>query len=313
MNVSNVANGTVINNTANITFNTSNSTVFAFDTENTTIINNLTATSTLTKTDSPDPVAPGGTLTYTLIYTVTNGTAFNVTINDTLPPELTFVSSTPAATSGNNTWLAGNLTVGQSFTINITSTVNTNTTIGTIINNTAFANFENSTGSQSSINASSNTTTQSPASSGSSGGGGGGGGGSVCPPICQNPTYRNLPQCNNCPPLPINQTSIQAPSFSADSLFSSISSPAQKITKPIEIKEQQKQSLSKPPIIQSPQKPNTLPHAKITVPTQWFVWLFYGLSALSVIALSARLAKKHKPLQPHQKNHPSSQKYTRTK
>jgi uncharacterized repeat protein (TIGR01451 family) len=49
----------------------------------------------LAKVDSPDPVAPGGTLTYTL--TVTNGgasTACQATVTDTLPAGVTFVSAT---------------------------------------------------------------------------------------------------------------------------------------------------------------------------------------------------------------------------
>src|SRR5205823_2529983 len=56
----------------------------------------------VTKTDSPDPVAPGGTLTYHL--TVTNNgtpampaTTSGVTLTDTLPAGVTFVSATPSS------------------------------------------------------------------------------------------------------------------------------------------------------------------------------------------------------------------------
>jgi uncharacterized repeat protein (TIGR01451 family) len=48
----------------------------------------------VTKSDTPDPVAPGGLLAYTL--TVTNaGTdpAFNVNVRDVLPAGVTFVSA----------------------------------------------------------------------------------------------------------------------------------------------------------------------------------------------------------------------------
>ena len=51
----------------------------------------------ITKSDAPDPVSPGGTLTYTL--TVTNGGptgATSVTVTDTLPAGVTFVSAAGA-------------------------------------------------------------------------------------------------------------------------------------------------------------------------------------------------------------------------
>ena len=50
----------------------------------------------ITKTDSPDPVTAGKNLTYTV--QVTNGgpsTASAVTVTDTLPAGVTFVSATP--------------------------------------------------------------------------------------------------------------------------------------------------------------------------------------------------------------------------
>ena len=58
----------------------------------------LTADLVLTKTDSPDPVLPGGTLTYTLTVT-NNGTSgtYNVVLIDTLSANTTFLSSTPGA------------------------------------------------------------------------------------------------------------------------------------------------------------------------------------------------------------------------
>jgi uncharacterized repeat protein (TIGR01451 family) len=56
----------------------------------------------ITKSDSPDPVAPGGTLTYHL--TVTNNgmptmpaTTSGVTLTDVLPAGVTFVSATPSS------------------------------------------------------------------------------------------------------------------------------------------------------------------------------------------------------------------------
>ncbi len=55
-----------------------------------------TADLSITKTDSPHPVYEGNLLTYTI--TVNNGgpdDATNVTVNDTLPPDTTFVSAIP--------------------------------------------------------------------------------------------------------------------------------------------------------------------------------------------------------------------------
>src|SRR5207244_974864 len=86
--------GTTLTNTATIDSspvpdpNTANNT--ASDTDTVT----KSADLGITKSDSPDPVIAGGTLTYTL--TVSNAgpsTASNVTVTDTLPPGVTFQSA----------------------------------------------------------------------------------------------------------------------------------------------------------------------------------------------------------------------------
>jgi uncharacterized repeat protein (TIGR01451 family) len=83
----------------------------------------------IVKTDSPDPVAAGGTLTYTLLVT-NNGPslATGVTVADTLPAGLTFVSGTAtqgtvSATNGTVTAILGNLAAGDSATITLTTSV----------------------------------------------------------------------------------------------------------------------------------------------------------------------------------------------
>jgi uncharacterized repeat protein (TIGR01451 family) len=84
----------------------------------------------VTKTDSPDPVLPGGTLTYTV--TVTNlgpSAATSVTLVDTLPAGVAFVSSTPGPPTCNIagptlTCDLGTLAGGGGIAVTIVTTVN---------------------------------------------------------------------------------------------------------------------------------------------------------------------------------------------
>jgi uncharacterized repeat protein (TIGR01451 family) len=101
----------------------------------------------ITKTDSPDPVAPGGTLTYHL--TVTNNgtpampaTTSGVTVTDVLPAGVTFVSATASSgiCSGTST-VTCNLGIfpsGAVATVDIVVTVASNAT-GTITNTASVA------------------------------------------------------------------------------------------------------------------------------------------------------------------------------
>jgi large repetitive protein len=97
----------------------------------------------LTKTDSPDPVIAGQVLTYTLSINNLTGssTATGVTVTDSFPAGLTFVSATPSqgtcgAPVGNSfTCNLGSVPFGVTPTITFIVTVNPST-IGTI-NNTA--------------------------------------------------------------------------------------------------------------------------------------------------------------------------------
>ena len=126
---------------------TNTSTVTATETETNSANNTATQVTTLTrsadlaitKSDTPDPVVAGQTITYTL--TVTNNgpsDASGVTVTDTLPSGVTFVSATPSqgtATGAGNTVTAslGNLADGASATITITGTVAA-TASGTLTN-----------------------------------------------------------------------------------------------------------------------------------------------------------------------------------
>ena len=111
----------------------------------------------VTKSDSPDPVAQGMPLTYTINWsmgstwatwdgtTISNtavnipsGLTFgNVSLKDTLPSEVTYVSCTGGGThsSGVITWNLGTYTPGKTGSITLKVNVNLNTPDGTITNN----------------------------------------------------------------------------------------------------------------------------------------------------------------------------------
>lgn len=152
---------------------------------------------TLSKTASPTTPQPGGQVTYTITLTINSGFAHNITVIENPPIELTFDSSTPANVSA-NTWNLSNLSAGQSAQINVTYNISSNFT-GTL-NNTINVSFQNSTNQTIFANLTTQNIVQVPASGGQGGGGGGGGGSSlICPALCQNPAYKDLAQCRNCP------------------------------------------------------------------------------------------------------------------
>ena len=97
----------------------------------------------ISKFDNLDPVTPGDELVYSL--TVVNngsGTSTNVRLVDTLPPGVSFVSSTPgsptcAESGGVITCTLGALATNTSSTVTILVNVPPTTTHGTILTNTA--------------------------------------------------------------------------------------------------------------------------------------------------------------------------------
>jgi uncharacterized repeat protein (TIGR01451 family) len=92
----------------------------------------------ITKSDNPDPVAAGNTLTYSVIVT-NNGTitAKNVSVTDDLPAGLTLNSALPSPGSWSSpTWTIGDLAAGGSATLTLTTTVNQGFT-GSTLTNTA--------------------------------------------------------------------------------------------------------------------------------------------------------------------------------
>jgi uncharacterized repeat protein (TIGR01451 family) len=95
----------------------------------------------LRKSDSPDPVQAGGTLTYTLVYSHDgSSTVVNAWLTDTLPLSVTLNASAPPTTtqSGNLAgWNLGNLPAYSSGQIVMTVTVASPIISGTVLTNMA--------------------------------------------------------------------------------------------------------------------------------------------------------------------------------
>jgi len=149
--------GTTITNTANVTatgdINNANNSATA-----TTTVNAI-AEVTVTKTENADTVAAGDTLTYTIIVSNTGGAAAtNVTLNDVIPTNTTFVSATqtgsgtpfilttPAAGgTGTVAATAATLPAGGTATFQMVVQVDSTATGGTDISNTAVVTATNDT------------------------------------------------------------------------------------------------------------------------------------------------------------------------
>ena len=110
----------------------------------------------IVKTDSSDPVVAGGQLTYTLVVT-NNGpsNATGVTVTDTLPAQLTFVSGNSTSGTVSRTGQAvtaavGNLAVGQTATVTLVTQVSGQFS-GTITNQAAVQGNETETNSSNNV------------------------------------------------------------------------------------------------------------------------------------------------------------------
>ncbi|MBI4151117.1 right-handed parallel beta-helix repeat-containing protein, partial [Candidatus Woesearchaeota archaeon] len=140
-------------------FNVSHWTTFA--SEEATVIATLTYNFTnlsATKTDLYDPSNTSSLLNYTILINVTNGTAHNITVNETYSADIRFVSATPSPVSGTNTsFIIGNLSNGSIYRVNIT-VLTLNITNGTIITNNVNVSFFNESGGYRSTNATATTT-----------------------------------------------------------------------------------------------------------------------------------------------------------
>ena len=93
-------------------------------------------TSTINKTDNPDPVSPGGILNYSInVNNTGNATATNVTVTETYDENVTFVGAVPAPSPGNDTWVFATLNVSETKWINISVYVNASVLNGTVLHN----------------------------------------------------------------------------------------------------------------------------------------------------------------------------------
>lgn len=113
----------------------------------------------ITKTDSTDPLTAGGQLTYTLVVT-NNGPsdATGVTVTDTLPTALTYVSGTSTSGTVSHasqvvTAAVGDLAAGQSATLNLVTQVDqqfsgTLTNTASVTGNETESNTNNNAASQ---------------------------------------------------------------------------------------------------------------------------------------------------------------------
>jgi len=130
----------------------------------------------VSKNGTPNPVLAGSLLTYTIVLNNTGtGTGLDVLVVDSYPAGVSFVTSSPSPTSGNNTFALGNLLADSSTTVNITVSVGSNLSNGTLLNNTVSVTFTNNTGQNTTLVASTSTTVITPPAPVVSGGGGGGG------------------------------------------------------------------------------------------------------------------------------------------
>jgi uncharacterized repeat protein (TIGR01451 family) len=145
-------NGSVITNTASVT--SPDDAVTANNPAGATTTVSGGANLLVLKSDSPDPVAVGGNITYTL--TVRNDgphAATSVTLNDVIPVNTTFVSVTPAAGwscpslpvggTGTQTCTIATLAPLSSASFTLVVKVNPGTPSGTVITNIATVSSRN--------------------------------------------------------------------------------------------------------------------------------------------------------------------------
>jgi uncharacterized repeat protein (TIGR01451 family) len=160
--VAGTTSGTILN-TASVTTNEPDSNLANNTTdEPTTVVPVIDLE--VTKSDSPDPVNAGGTLTYTVLVT-NNGPspATSVVLTDALPGELSFDSATPSQgtvseSGGTVTANLGSLASGASATVTIIATV-ADSAMGTITNTASVVATEMETNTANNVDTEPTTVT----------------------------------------------------------------------------------------------------------------------------------------------------------
>ncbi|HLF28746.1 MAG TPA: DUF11 domain-containing protein [Anaerolineae bacterium] len=91
----------------------------------------------ISKSEDLDPVTPGATLRYTIVYSnAGDASASNVVITETYPSNTTYFFALPSPTTGNNVWSIGNLAPGATGVITAVVTVANQLPVGTVLTNT---------------------------------------------------------------------------------------------------------------------------------------------------------------------------------
>lgn len=88
------------------------------------------------RTDTPDPIAAGGLLTYQILVgndVLANEVLTNVTLTETYDPNVSFVSAVPPPTSGDDVWDLGDLVPGAFAAVVITVQVASPLLDGTVV------------------------------------------------------------------------------------------------------------------------------------------------------------------------------------
>lgn len=151
-------NGSLLNNSYNVSFANATGQNFTVTNSTTTTIAGIVALA-VSKSDSVDPVLQGSQLNYTITVQNLDGEiAYNVTVNETYPSGVLFVSSSPAPASGNSTFSLGNLSPGASVNLSILVNVSNGIANGTVLNNSVNVSAVSVSGEFVQVNATESTT-----------------------------------------------------------------------------------------------------------------------------------------------------------
>ncbi|RJQ21346.1 DUF11 domain-containing protein, partial [Candidatus Woesearchaeota archaeon] len=151
-------NGSILNNSYNLTFANSSGVNLTVENSTATLVSGV-ALLAVEKSDSVDPIVRGNLLNYTItVVNYDDEIAYNVTLVDSYPPNVSFVSASPAPSFGNGTFALGALAGGQSQIVSIQVRIGALLPNGTVLNNSASVTFANATGQNASVAAGEETT-----------------------------------------------------------------------------------------------------------------------------------------------------------